>query len=117
MTEQTESLNERLEQAREQLREAADKLQKAVLGIANRVEQGSSEFFDSLVAAGEKLEKQKQKASKTSASKKAEPGLLESYANRLVASLGLPSSEDLQALNKKLDSRTRKVRKLEKAGA
>ena len=117
MTEQTESLNERLENAREQFREAAEKLQKAVLGVANRLEQGSSEFFESIVAAGEKVEKEKEKARKATSRKKAEPGPVESYANRVVATLGLPSADDLEALNKKLDSLTRKVRKLEKASA
>ena len=117
MTDQTESLNERLEQVKEQLLEAAEKVQKAALGIATRLEQGTTEFFDSLVATGEQIEKDKEKARKSAARKKQEPGVLESYANRAVASLGLPSSEDLEALNKKLDSLTRKVRKLEKAGA
>lgn len=117
MTEQTVSLSDRIDSAREQLQDAAEKLQKAVLGFTGRVEQSSSEFFQSLISAGEQVEKEREKARKSAARKKPEPTLVEGYANRLVANLGLPTADELQALNKKIDSLTRKVRKLEKASA
>lgn len=112
-----QALIARLEDTRDQLLAGADKLQKAVIGIARRLEQGSSDLLQELVSTGETVEKQKEKARKAAARKKPEPGLLDSTLNRAASSLGLATAEDFQALNKKLDSLTRKIRKLEKAGA
>ena len=112
------ALSQRVTQAREELTSAAEKLQKAASGLAGRVEKRSTDLFQSLVQTGEKIEKQRSKAKKAPSKKaKAAPGALESYAGKVFNALGLPTANDLQALNRKIDSLSRKVRKLEKASA
>ncbi|MDF1820865.1 MAG: phasin family protein [Alcanivoracaceae bacterium] len=116
--EQTE-LKARIEEAREDLKAAADKLQAAARGALSRIEGGATGLFEDLVKAGEAFEKQRSKGQKkkTTTAKKADASRVESIANRAVGALGLPTSDDMQALNKKLDSLSRKLRKLEKATA
>lgn len=112
------ALSERVSQAREELVAAAEKLQKAASGLASRVEKRSTDLFESLVQTGEQIEKQRSKGKKSSSkSAKAAPSPLETYAGKVFNALGLPTANDLQALNRKIDSLSRKVRKLEKAGA
>lgn len=111
------AVSQRVTQAREELAAAAEKLQKAATGLAGRVEKRSSDLFQSLVKTGEQVEKQRSKGKKAGQKAKAEPGKLETYAGKVFNALGLPTANDLQALNRKIDSLSRKVRKLEKAGA
>lgn len=122
-SQETTELKARVEQAREELKAATEKLQSAARGALGRIEDSASGFFEGLVKAGEAFEKQRAKGSKAAtgkkaaAAKKAQATRVETIANRAVGALGLPTSEDMQALNKKLDSLSRKLRKLEKASA
>ncbi len=112
-TETRNNLSERLEQAREELENVTEKARKAARGALNRIENNSSSFFDELVKAGEKYqkerEKERKKAAKSSRAKESE-GL----RDRVAGYLGLTTREDLEQLNKKLNTLSRKVRKIEK---
>ena len=105
------TLNERLEKTREELQSLTDKTVSAARGAWTRIEKNSSEFFDDLVKTGEKIEKQRGKAQKKAASS------ADSLRDRLAGALGLPTREEVEALNRKLNNLSRKVRKIEKESA
>lgn len=106
------TVGERIENTTEELREIAHKLRLAARGVVNRLGENSNEFIDELVKAGEKLEKERQKSRKKSAGQ--EKSALVEARERLAGYLGLPTNEEVEKLNKKLNSLSRKVRKLEK---
>lgn len=109
-------LQQRAEQTRDELNNALDKGEKALRGLISRVEERSSALFDELVKTGEKFRSQQDKpASKKD--KAATDNRLEELTNRGAALLGLPTREDVAALEKKLASMQRKLTKLEKASA
>lgn len=111
-------LQARAEQTRDELKASVEKLEKALRGAATRVEASSKQWFDELVKTGETLKKQQEKAT-TKAGKKAasEASRLEQLVNRGVAALGLPTRDDVAALEKKLAAMQRKLTKLEKSSA
>jgi polyhydroxyalkanoate synthesis regulator phasin len=86
-------------------------------GAATRVEEKSKALFDELVKTGEKLVKQQAKSEKKAEKKAAEGSRLEQLTNRGAALLGLPTREDVAALEKKLAAVQRKLSKLEKSAA
>lgn len=103
-------LNENLEKAREELQSISDKTLRAARGAWNRVEQTSTELFDDLVKAGEKVEKERSKAQK-----KAQKGAgSEGLRGKLAELMGMPTRDEVEALNRKLNTLSRKVRKIEK---
>jgi polyhydroxyalkanoate synthesis regulator phasin len=110
-------LQARTENARAELKAAAEKLEKAARGAATRVEENSKKLFDELVKTGEKLVKQQDKSAKKADKKAAEGSRLEQLTNRGAALLGLPTREDVVALEKKLAAVQRKLTKLEKGSA
>ena len=111
-------LSARIEEARAELKAATEKLQNAARGIFTRIEESATGLFDDLVKAGESFKKERSKdQKKTAKAKKADANPVESLANKAFGALGLPTSDDVQSLNKKLDSLSRKLRKLEKATA
>lgn len=118
-TEEQKTVSERLDTATEDLREVAHKLRLAARGVVTRLGENSNEFLDELVKAGEKLQKEREKERKKAArGNAARKSGLEEARERLAGYLGLPTQEEVEKLNKKLNSLNRKVRKLEKeAGA
>ena len=107
--------NERYEQLNTETRAAAEKVGNALRGAAKRVEQSGTEFFDTLVKSGEKRQKALTKATKSTAKKAADKtSTLDELRGKLAEALGLPTQSDVEALNKKLNSLTRKVNKLAK---
>ena len=106
-------LNERLESLRTEASELADKAVTAVRGAYNRTLDSATRYFEDLVKTGEKLEKQKEKSAKKTAGQKTPQDL----RARIATTLGLPTREELEAVNKKLDTLSRKLRKLEKSAA
>lgn len=110
-------LQTRAENARAELKAAAEKLEKAIRGAATRVEEKSKSLFDELVKTGENIVKQQEKGEKKAEKKTVEGNRLEQLTNRGAALLGLPTREDLSALEKKLASVQRKLSKLEKSAA
>ncbi|PKM22571.1 MAG: poly(hydroxyalkanoate) granule-associated protein [Gammaproteobacteria bacterium HGW-Gammaproteobacteria-14] len=118
VNETLKDLQARAEQTRDELKASVEKLEKALRGAATRVENSGKQWFEELVKTGEKLKQQQQKAT-TKASKKAaaEASRLEQLVNRGVAALGLPTRDDVAALEKKLAAMQRKLTKLEKSSA
>ena len=108
-------LNERFEQLNAETRATAEKVGSALRGAAKRVEQSSTDLFDSLVKTGEKRQKELAKATKAATKKAADKAsTLDELRGKLAEALGLPTQSDVEALNKKLNSLTRKVNKLAK---
>ncbi|MCG8437142.1 MAG: phasin family protein [Pseudomonadales bacterium] len=105
--------NERYEQVSAEAKDAFDKINTAVRGAISRAEASSTELFDSLVKTGEKRQKAQ---AKTGAKKstKAEPTQLDQVRARVAQALGLPTRDEVEALNKKMATLTRKVNKLAK---
>ena len=62
--------------------------------------------------AGEKRQKAQSKPQKKTT--KAQPSQLDEVRSKVAAALGLPTRDEVEALNKKLTSLTRKVNKLAK---
>ncbi|MCK0152367.1 phasin family protein [Alcanivorax sp. S6407] len=107
--------NERYEQINAETRAAAEKVSNALRGAAKRVEQSSTELFDSLVKTGEKRQQELAKSAKTTAKKAADKvSALDELRSKLASALGLPTQSEVEALNKKLNTLTRKVNKLAK---
>ncbi|MQX53866.1 poly(hydroxyalkanoate) granule-associated protein [Alcanivorax sediminis] len=108
-------LNERYEQLNAETRATAEKMSSALRGAAKRVEQSSTELFESLVKSGEKRQKELAKTAKTASKKAAQKvSTLDELRGKLAEALGLPTQSDVEALNKKLNTLTRKVNKLAK---
>lgn len=118
-TQEQKTVSERLDTATDDLREVAHKLRLAARGVVTRLGENSNEFVDELVKAGEQLEKTREKERKKAGrSAAANKSALEQARERLAGYLGLPTHEEVEKLNKKLNTLNRKVRKLEKeAGA
>lgn len=108
-------INARVEQAREELARALEQLRKAARGATTRLSERGTALFEELVKSGEALQQQRQKAG--AQSKDSVEGTLGALRQRTVELLGVPTQEDLATLNRKLDSLTRKVRKIEKAAS
>ncbi|MCH8543016.1 MAG: phasin family protein [Alcanivorax sp.] len=114
--ERLDQINTRLEQAREDLRATSDKAVKAVRGAVTRVEQRGTDLFQELVKTGEALQKTRSKNQSKTAKAGKKPELsLDALRQGTASLLGLPTRDEVEALNKKLNSLTRKVRKIEKA--
>lgn len=113
----TETTRDKLQEVTDQVRqipetlgEIIEKAASAARGTFNRTSDAVSGFFQELVDAGEKVEKQR----KTSGKKATADGGLRA---RVREYLDLPAREDIEALNKKLNTLSRKLRKLEKEAA
>lgn len=126
MSEQT--LNDRIESATAQAKEAVQKLQDRAVELKGQLQETATSKLEPLresteKAAQEQSEKLKQAAQEQSEKlKQAADKLLtqleiEARLGAILNRLGMPTSNDLKALDKKLNSLTRKVRKLEKASA
>lgn len=114
-SEEINRITERLDVTTEELREMAHKLRLAARGAVTRLGSSSNEFLDELVKAGEKLDKERRKAEKKSARGGDQPRkTVEEARQRLAGYLGLPTQDEVEKLNKKLNTLQRKVRKLEK---
>jgi polyhydroxyalkanoate synthesis regulator phasin len=110
------TFSDRLEASTAELRDALGKLRLAARGAVSRVEENSSEWVDELVKTGEKTVKEREKAAKKAArSTTKQETTLEQARARLAGYLGLPTQDEVEKLNKKLNSLTRKVNKLEKS--
>lgn len=107
-------LNERYEQLNAETRATAEKVGNALRGAAKRVEQSSTELFETLVKTGEKRQKTSAKTKPAAKKVTAKPSTLDDLRSKLAVALGLPTQRDVEALNKKLNSLTRKVNKLAK---
>ncbi|MDX1803209.1 MAG: poly(hydroxyalkanoate) granule-associated protein [Alcanivorax sp.] len=105
-------INARFEQLSGEAKAAAEKLNNAVRGAYTRLEEGSNELFQNLVKSGEKRQKAQSKGQKKTA--KAQPKQLDELRDKLAGALGLPTRQEVEALNKKLTTLTRKVNKLAK---
>ncbi|EKF72967.1 poly(hydroxyalkanoate) granule-associated protein [Alcanivorax hongdengensis A-11-3] len=109
-------LNARVEQLSADAKAVAEKLNNAVTGAYSRLEENGTSLFEKLVKTGEKRQKAQAKPQKKGA--KAEPSQLEAQLDqlrtKLATTLGLPTRDEVEALNKKLTSLTRKVNKLAK---
>lgn len=105
-------LNESLEKARQELETLTDKTVRAARGAWTRVEKTSTELFDDLVKTGEKVEKQRAK-NQSKAQKQTAAGS-EGLRGKLAELLGMPTRDEVEALNRKLNTLSRKVRKIEK---
>ena len=114
--ESLDQINARVERAREELKDALAQARKAVRGVVTRVSDGGTELFNELVKTGESLQQERAKAQKVAQKKATEAqDLLTSLRQRTASLFGLPTQDDIAALDKKLNSLTRKVRKIEKA--
>lgn len=107
-----ETLSERLDEAREELQQLVEQTRKAARGALHRIEDSSSSVFNDLVKAGEQYQKQREKERRKQGNQSA--GVSAGVRERVADYLGLTTREDLEQLNKKLNSLTRKVRKIEK---
>lgn len=107
-TETTKTLNERIDAVRAELKEAVEKVQAQAKELAEKLEARAKNLR-------EELEKAREKGLAESAKAAAET--VKSLPHRAVNALGLASNDEVVALNKKLDSLTRKIRKLEKGAA
>jgi len=118
MTEtETNSVNERINATTEQARELTHKVRLAARGAVVRVENTGNEVLDELIKTGEKLDKERRKQQgKTSGQGNKQPSRLDEVRARVADYLGLPTREEVEKLNKKLNTMQRKVNKLEKAG-
>ncbi|AJD48156.1 hypothetical protein S7S_08710 [Isoalcanivorax pacificus W11-5] len=114
--ESLDQINARVERAREELKDALAQARKAVRGVVTRVTDRGTELFNELVKTGESLQQERAKAQKAAQKKATEAqDLLTSLRQRTASLFGLPTQDDIAALDKKLNSLTRKVRKIEKA--
>lgn len=114
-SEEINSITERLDLTTEELREIAHKLRLAARGAVTRLGSSSNEFLDELVKAGEKLDKERHKATKKAGANGSQPAkAVEEARQRLAGYLGLPTQDEVEKLNKKLNTLQRKVTKLEK---
>lgn len=112
---QQKAVSDRLDTATDDLREVAQKLRLAARGVVTRLGENGTGFLDELVKAGEKLEKQREKERrKTARTNGGSKSGLEEARERLAGYLGLPTQEEVEKLNKKLNTLQRKVNKLEK---
>lgn len=108
-------LQQRLDEVRQQLNNALDKAEKAARGLVSRVETRSRTLADELIKTGEKIRQQRNKPAGKKVS--SADSRLETLSNRGAALLGLPTRDEVAALEKKLSSMQRKLNKLEKASA
>lgn len=108
-------INARLEQAREELTGALEQVRKAVRGATARLNERGLALFEDLVKTGEGLQQQRQKSAADGNG--GAHSTLDNLRQRAVDLLGVPTRDDMAALNRKLDSLTRKVRKIEKAAS
>lgn len=93
------------------LNTAADKLNKAALGAINRLAESGRDWFRTLVEAGEsKRAEQAKGTGKNAAARQDSP--LDEWRVRLAHGLGLPTREEMESLDKKLNRISRKVNKL-----
>lgn len=106
-------INERYAQVSAEAKDAFEKINVAMRGAISRAEASSSELFDSLVKTGEKRQKAQAKTG-TKKSAKAEPTQLDQVRTRVAQALGLPTRDEVEALNKKMATLNRKVNKLAK---
>lgn len=104
--------NERYEQVATEAKATLEKVNNAVRGAYTRLEDNGNELFQNLVKAGEKRQKAQSKPQKKTT--KAQPSQLDDVRSKVAAALGLPTRDEVEALNKKLASLTRKVNKLAK---
>lgn len=105
-------LNERYEQAATDAKAALDKANDALRGALSRLEENGNSLLNNLVKTGEKRQKAQAKPAKKNA--KAQPSQLDEIRGKVAQALGLPTRDEVEALNKKLASLTRKVNKLAK---
>lgn len=105
-------VNERYEQVATETKAALEKINNAVRGAYTRLENNGNELFQNLVKTGEKRQKTASKPQKKTT--KAQPSQLDEVRGKVAAALGLPTRDEVEALNKKLTSLTRKVNKLAK---
>lgn len=110
--ESPDQINARVERARDDLKDALVQARKAVRGVVTRITGRGTELFNELVRTGESLQQERARAQKKSAEAE---NLFTSLRLRTATLLGLPTQDDIAALDKKLNSLTRKVRKIEKA--
>lgn len=108
-----EQLNERYEQVATEAKAALEKINTAVRGAYTRLEENGNELFQTLVKTGEKRQKSQAKPQKKTTAKK-QPSQLDEVRGKVASALGLPTRDEVEALNKKLTSLTRKVNKLAK---
>ena len=102
--------NERYEQVATEAKATLEKVNSAVRGAYTRLENNGNELFQNLVKAGEKRQKAASKPQKKTT--KAQPSQLDEVRSKVAAALGLPTRGEVEALNKKLTSLTRKVNNL-----
>lgn len=81
----------------------ASKLSKAARGALSRFSETGNEFFQELVSAGE---------TRQAKSGNQAAGVRGTWRLRLVDLLGLPTREEMESLDKKLNRISRKVNKL-----
>jgi len=108
-----EQLNERYEQVTTEAKAALEKLNTAVRGAYTRLEETGNDLFQTLVKTGEKSQKAVAKPEKKTTAKK-QPSQLDEVRGKVASALGLPTRDEVEALNKKLATLTRKVNKLAK---
>ena len=110
------ALNERLDAARTELKSAAEKIQESVKSFASKAEQNGQTLRAELTKLSEKVRAEGISETAKNAAKEASVSIKD-LSNKVVSSLGLASSEELTAMHKKVDSLSRKIRKLEKSAA
>lgn len=115
---ETHTVNRRINATTEQVRNVSHKLRLAARGALVRVEDTGNELLDELVKTGEKLDKERQKQQQKKAKQSGgEKSTLDVARERLASYLGVPTQDELEKLNKKLNTVQRKVNKLEKSGS
>jgi polyhydroxyalkanoate synthesis regulator phasin len=115
---ETHTVNGRINATTEQVRNVSHKLRLAARGALVRVEDTGNELLDELVKTGEKLDKERQKQQQKKAKQSGgEKSTLDVARERLASYLGVPTQDELEKLNKKLNTVQRKVNKLEKSGS
>ncbi|MCG8393367.1 MAG: phasin family protein [Pseudomonadales bacterium] len=107
-----DQFNERYEQVANEAKATLEKINNAVRGAYTRLEENGNELFQTLVKTGEKRQKAQSKGQKKTASK--QPTQIDELRTKVATALGLPTREEVEALNKKMASLTRKVNKLAK---
>lgn len=113
-SESSKSINERLDQARVDLKDAAEKVQDAIRKASENAESRLQALRDELKKTAEQL--RTEGVAKTARSVIESSTInLRGLANQAVSTLGLPTNDDVEALNRKLENLSRKIRKLEKA--
>lgn len=113
-TESPKTLNERLDQARAELKEAADRLQDAARKAGETAEARLQALREELKKTAEQI--RRDGIAKTARSVvETSAGSLRVLASQAVSTLGLPTQEDVETLNRKLENLSRKIRRLEKS--